>query len=339
MTPAARLVASIAFFATFLPLCAAAQDTEATATALFDSGRKLMSERRYAEACPKLAESERLAPSGGTLINLAECYEHTGQSASAWAAWKEAAGRANAAGKASAEKSALARATALEPSLAKLTVTVDPGSDVPGLEVKRDGVPVGRGELGTALPVDPGTHLVEATAPKKQPWSTKIDVAAKQSDARVTVALVDAVDATPAPPTNGGVEAVPSPSPVAPSTQVDTSSGLGTQKTLAIVVGVAGVVGLGVGGTFGLVAKSDNDQAKENCRTSTFCSPRGLSLTNDAKNAATLSDVAFGVGAAALVGGAALWLTAPRTGPSTSGVRATPVVGPSYAGAAVDAWW
>ena len=58
------------------------------------------------------AESERLAPSGGTLINLGECYEHTGQTASAWVAWKDAAARANAAGKADVEKRAAARAAA-----------------------------------------------------------------------------------------------------------------------------------------------------------------------------------------------------------------------------------
>jgi hypothetical protein len=51
---------------------------EAAATALFDEGRRVMAENHYAEACPKLAESERLAPSGGTLINLADCYEHAG---------------------------------------------------------------------------------------------------------------------------------------------------------------------------------------------------------------------------------------------------------------------
>src|SRR6516225_7921635 len=101
-------------FAVASPSVARAQGSnEAAATALFDEGRKLMAERRWAEACPKLAESERLAPSGGTLLNLADCYEHTGQTASAWAAWKDAAARANAAGKSDVEKSALARAAAL----------------------------------------------------------------------------------------------------------------------------------------------------------------------------------------------------------------------------------
>jgi hypothetical protein len=199
---------------------------------------------------------------------------------------------------------------------------------------------VGHGEIGTALPVDPGTHVIEASAPKKQPWSTKVEVAVKQTDARVTVTLEDAAEtaATP-PPAAGGVPTNPASPPAAPSTPAETSSGLGSQKTIALVVGAVGIVGLGVGGAFGMVAKSDNDQALQNCRTSTLCTQRGLSLTSDAKNAATFSTVGFGVGAAALVGGVVLWLTAPHAGTTSTGIRATPVVGPSYAGAALGGAW
>jgi hypothetical protein len=329
-------------------LTAAAQDRDATATALFDGGRKLMSQGKYSEACPQLAESQRLAPSGGTLLNLAECYEHTGQTASAWAAWKDAAARANAAGKAAAEKNAVARATALEPSLAKLTIVVGSGSDVPGLEVKRDGVPVGHGELGSALPIDPGAHTIEASAPSKQPWSTSVTVTPKQADAKVTVTLIDAPVA-PAPAQQGSAPADQHATPTAaqPATAASASAdahagGMGGQKVIALVAGGVGVVGVAVGSIFGMMAKSDNDQALQNCRTSTLCSQTGLSHTDDAKSAATVSTVAFVVGAAGLVGGAVLWFTAPSsaaTAPTTASIRATPGVGPSYGGLAVDGAW
>jgi hypothetical protein len=337
----APVAAALACSVLVLPRLAQAQDTEATATSLFDQGRNLMTQHRYAEACPKLAESQHLAPSGGTLLNLAECYEHTGQTASAWAAWKDAAARANAAGKASAEKSALARAAALEATLAKLTIAVPPDSDVPGLEVKRDGVPVGHAEFGNALAVDPGTHVIEASAPRKKAWSAKVDVVAKQTDARVTVSLTDDVEASAPQPLastpatgEGAVTALP------PGGPAGGASGWGTQKTVAVVVGAAGVVGLAIGTVFGLSAKSSNDEAQQNCRTSTLCTAKGLSLTSDAKNAATVSTIAFAVGGAAVAAGAVLWLTAPHASSTTGmAIRATPIVTGSYGGLALDAVW
>ncbi|HLK41297.1 MAG TPA: hypothetical protein VKU41_31315 [Polyangiaceae bacterium] len=314
-----------------------AQDTEATATALFDEGRKLMTQHRYADACPKLAQSQRLAPSGGTLINLAECYEHTGQTASAWAAWKDAAARANAAGKSAAEKNALARAAALEGSLAKLTIAVSPGSDVPGLEVKRDGVPVGRAEFGNAMPVDPGSHLVEASAPKKKAFSSSVTVAPKQADAQVTVALADDAEALAAAPAPAPAPSLATPAATTtPSAPVDQGTPGATQRVVGLVVGGVGVAGLVVGSVFGLEAQSKNSDAlkPQNCRTSTLCSPNGLSLTDDAKNAATISTVAFVAGGVAVAAGAVIWLTAPRAAAST-GLRAVPVVGLGYGGVAV----
>lgn len=345
MTVSPRRVATIAACSSLLfAHRGQAQDTEAAATALFDDGRKLMAQRHYAEACPKLAESERLAPSGGTLINLAECYEHTGQTASAWAAWKEAAARANAAGKASAEKNALARAVALEPTLAKLTIVVSADSDVAGLQVKRDGVSVGHSEFGAALPVDPGAHIVEATAPRKKSWSTKVDVSPRQTDARVTVALADDVETatTPIPSSaaTGGQPPAPGPAnAVAPVEQPGRASGWSAQRTIGVVAAGAGVVGLAVGSVFGIVAKSKNDEALQpsNCRTPKLCTPTGLALTNDASNAATASTIAFAVGGAAVAAGAVLWLTAPRA--STMGIRATPAIARSYGGFTIDAAW
>jgi serine/threonine-protein kinase len=345
MRPAFRRAASVAACsAAFVvvsahPRVAVAQDTEATATALFDEGRKLMAQHHYADACPKLAESQRLAPSGGTLLNLAECYEHNGQTASAWAAWQGAAARANAAGKAGAEKSALARAAALEPSLARLTIAFAPGSDVSGIEVKRDGIPLDRGELGSALPIDPGSHVIEATAPKKKPWSTSVTVAARQTDARVTVALEDDVQAVapaaPTPPT--GTEA-PAPSAESADTGAARASTGNTQRIIGVVVGAAGIVGLGVGTAFYFSAKSKNDEALQNCRTSTLCSPKGLSLTSDARSAATAATIALVAGGAAVAAGVVVWLTAPRSHPTT-GLRLAPVVALSYGGLALDGAW
>jgi len=325
----ARDVAAVAFgLVLFAPLVAKADGGgEVAATALFDEARHLMAEHRYSDACPKLAESERLAPSGGTLLNLADCYEHTGQTASAWAAWKEVAARANAAGKSQIEKMALDRADALERKLDHLTIALTADSDVPGVEIKRDGLVVGQAEYGVAIPVDPGAHLVEVSAPKKKPWSAQVDVGAQEPDAHITVTLVDDERIAPTP-------VVATPETVPPSAGEQTATGGNPQLVvgwLTVGIGVAGVV---VGSIFGLNAASENRQATEpsNCPTSTQCiTHEGVSLTDQARSDATVSTIFFALGGAALAGGAVLILTAP----AGKRVQIAPAVGQAYAGALV----
>ncbi|HSY25110.1 MAG TPA: hypothetical protein VK841_23455 [Polyangiaceae bacterium] len=313
--------------------------TDVAATALFDEGRKLMAAHQYNDACPKFAESERLAPSGGTLINLAQCYEHTGQTASAWLAWKDAAARASAAGKDDAEKSALHHAALLEPALAKLTIVVDPASNIAGLEVKRDGVVLGHAEFGVPIPVDPGPHVVSATAPKKKDWSAPVTVVPKDANAHVTVALVDdpaaAAEATvPAAAPALAAEVTPAPKepPSTPPDRTSGSNGSGL-RTAGWVTAGAGVAGLAVGAVFGLIAKSKNDEALSNdgC-TGTVClgpnAQAGASASSDANSAATISTVAFIAGGVVAATGLALVLLAP-SGPS---MHVTAAVGSGYGG-------
>jgi len=311
--------------------------SEAAATALFEEGRRLMNQGKYADACPKLAESQRLAPSGGTLLNLAECYEKNGQTASAWAALKAVAARANAAGKHDVEKRALERASALEPNLARLTISLASGSDVPGLAIKRDGVEVGRAEIGVALPVDPGPHTIEASAPKKKAFAATVKVEPKDARAQVTIKLEDEPEAVTPPMPSASATTSSTLAPPPPPPPGDTG---GTQRTIGLVVGGVGIVGLALGSVFGLQAKSKNDDALAHCRTSTLCDQAGLDLTDRAKSAATLSTIGFGVGAVGVVAGAVLFLTAPSAPKqATEGWRIVPIVGANGAGVTVRGAW
>ena len=89
--------------------------SQAAAQALFDEARSLMNAGKFAEACPKFAESERLDPGAGTLLNLANCYEKGGQTASAWVTFKDAAAAADVKHRTDWSQRARERATALEP--------------------------------------------------------------------------------------------------------------------------------------------------------------------------------------------------------------------------------
>src|SRR5262245_29076470 len=119
-------VAASALMLVALGLVAAAsagepsREAAAAAEAAFDEGKRLAAKRLYEEACAKFEESQRLAPASGTLLNLADCYERLGRTASAWATFRAAAAEARARGKAARDEEARARAAALEPRLSKL---------------------------------------------------------------------------------------------------------------------------------------------------------------------------------------------------------------------------
>jgi len=274
---------------------------KAAAQTLFDEGRKLMAAGKFVEACPKLAESQKLDPGVGTQFHLADCYERTDQTASAWAGFLDAASAARSMGQADREKVAKERAAALAPRLSKLTITSSAVS-LDGLEIKRDGAAVGRALWGTAVPVDPGSHLVEATAPGKKPWRSTVKVEGDKASVVVTVpALDDAPVETQATPSLGASTDVPA----------DGKS----RRTLALVVGGVGVVGLGIGTVFALQAKAKYDDSLPSCPTDkNICSAQGVSLRDDARTAGNVATVAIGAGAAALVAGAILFLTAPSAG-------------------------
>jgi serine/threonine-protein kinase len=163
-------------FATMLASCllaapAIAQTLDkSAAVTLFDEAQQLMEAGRYAEACPKYAESNRLDAQLGVLLHLADCYEKTGKLASAWVCFRDAADLAD---RRADERSLTAkqRAQALESRLSRLTVTVPQAADVTGLEVRRDGALLTESLWGVAIPVDSGRHTITATAPGKRSGS------------------------------------------------------------------------------------------------------------------------------------------------------------------------
>jgi hypothetical protein len=131
---------------------------------LFDDARRLMVAARFADACPKLAESEKLAPASGTLLNLAVCHEREGKTASAWLEYHDVIALSLRERNTARRSIASQRIEALEGHLTMLKVNA-PVRVPRGLWLTIDGEHVGREALRSTLPVDPGTHHVEYGAP------------------------------------------------------------------------------------------------------------------------------------------------------------------------------
>ena len=293
----------------------------AAAQALFDEARKSMARGDLAAACPQLAESQRLDPAIGTLLNLADCYEKSGKTASAWTRFLEAADVARSLGQASREKTARGRAAALEARLSRLVVDVPPASRVPGLTVARDGIVLGEALWGVPAPVDPGQHSIVAKAPGHREFSTRFSVnGASQS---VTVPPLVAESAPPpVVPTaapQGPIASATAPPPSPPPPPPEPPASTWQRPTAYTLLGV-GAVGVGLGVVFALRAKSKNSDSLPQCRPddTSACTAEGKSLRDSARSSATIATVALGVGAAAAIGGVVLLVSAPSAKTNTA---------------------
>lgn len=277
---------------------AAAGKNPAAAQALYDDARAAVVAGKFDEACPKFKESYELDPGGGTLLNLADCYEQQGKIALAWTTFKEALVVAKRDGRNERVEFATKHLAQLDQRLSRLTIAL--AERPPGLEVTIDGTPLGEAAFGVAMPVDPGSHHVKAEAPGKQPFEKSIDVSkARAEQWQIEIpALSDATSDSAA----SDASAATSPSPAAAT----ASSGSST-RTLGFVVGGVGIASLAVGGYFGLQAYSRWDERNDACKGG--CTDAAKADGDDARQAATVSTIGFGVGAAALGVGLVLILT------------------------------
>jgi tetratricopeptide (TPR) repeat protein len=282
------------------PAPAAAPTPEAArAEALFQEGKSLLDAGRTAEACDKLAQSDKLDPGIGSLGLLAACHEAEGRIATAWREYQETATRAEAAND---ERAAFARerAAALEPTLPRLTVRL--GRRSAATEVFRNKERLAPDALGVAVPVDPGAYEIVARGPHMPEQRVTITVKPGAQ------AVVDLPDFKPAPNP-------PSNPPVALPVK-EAPSGLGPRRTAGLVIGGVGLVGVVVGAVAGAQALGQNRESvaiHDNCITRAACE-QGRALREGAFRNATLSTVGFTVGGAALVAGAVMFaIPVPKT--------------------------
>lgn len=279
------------------------------AQALFEEGRRLMSEGEQAAACVKFEESDRLDRAMGTQFHLADCYELTSRLASAWILFVDVAAQARANGQIDRGEAAQKRASALEPRLNRVLIEVERPFE--GLEVRRNGTVVGRGQWNTALPIDAGEHVITSSAESHHPWRKTIRIKGEAKTVRVVVPPLKPLPIRPRPA--DPAEPKPLPPPVLPR-----DDGFSVRGAAALAMGVLGLVAVGIGAAAGIVAIDKTSESEKYCPEPDACFDRGLALREEARRAAAASTVSFAVGGSALVSGLILWLTIPDD-PSPAG--------------------
>jgi serine/threonine-protein kinase len=276
-----------------------AAEDRAAADALYEEAGNLMKAGRFVEACPKLEASQKLDPGIGTTLRLGYCYEHAGRTASAWSAYNDAEGMARKAGDKRADEAGK-RAKQVEPLLSRLVLDVAPENRSGGTEIRRDGRAIDPAAWTSAIPVDPGTHTIEASGAGRLPWKTTITIDAKAGTQTVQVPALAIA-------------------PEAPRTEA-AAPFWGPLRIAGVAVGSVGLIGVVVGAVFGARTMAKASESNAHCSGSpALCDPTGLSLRSDAKALAKVADVGLIVGGAAAAAGVVVFLTAPAAKPAAAG--------------------
>lgn len=308
---------------------AAGAADEALAETLFTSGKALMRDQRWDEACAKFDSARKLSPGIGVTMWLAECHEKAGRLATAWIYFREASASAGAHAD-DRKKLADARAKKLEPRLARIRI------DAQGFagEIYRDDVKLPEGVTGEVTPVDPGTYRFRFVETSGAARVVTVDARdeGRTYDVRPSdgAPIANAAPAPKAAPPNERATNAARPLGKA-DTEASASRPVVSHTIGWALLGVA-AVGVGVGAGFGLDASSKNDRSNDGHCVGNACDREGLALRDDAFGSATVSTIAFAVGAGALAAGVLVLLdvfghTAPR---ATASVGSS---GPSFLGA------
>lgn len=294
----------------------------AIAQALFDDARALITKGSYAAACLKLEESQRLDPGSGTLLHLADCYEHQGRIASAWSMFLEACSASRATGNADRTRYSRQRAVALETRLSRIAIRIL-ADKTAGLEVRRNGEIVPPAQWETAIPTDPGAYIFTATAKGRANWQTTVTLREGATETVVVPELMLAAQPH-GPPERDSVQAkpaTPSASGALDRIRVDdidklesTGPVLGPQRVAGLVSGGVGIAATAVGAVFGWQAISlhNDSQAPGVCTGGACLSRAGIDLQERSARAGDVATVACAIGALGVAAGAVLWFTAPR---------------------------
>lgn len=296
---------------------AAAQPTDAAlADSLFQQARELMKEEKWAQACPKLAESQRLDPKLGTLLNLAVCHEREGKIATAHSEFRSLQTLASREGQQKRADFAKERMAALGEKLSHLVIAV---ASPAGVTVSLDGKEMTAAAFGVPLALDPGKHEIVAKAAGKKPWTKTVEVPPEKSEIRVEVPELE--DEAASPPAPEPVKPAPvKPEPVKPEPVPPPEEGGTDLMWLAWTGFAVGGAGLIAGAITGGISLADSSEILDQC-DGDACPRRLEDDISGAETLANVSNVAFAVGALGAAVGIVAVLVSTGADEATEGAR------------------
>jgi hypothetical protein len=304
-----------------------------TARVLFVDAERDEDAGRWQDAEEKLQRVAQVKLTAGIRYHLALCLDHLGHLAQALAGFEAARDQARSENAHDVLRLVGTQLADLNPRVPRVVIhAAAAGADA---VVTLDGVPVPSSRLGDPLPVDPGDHRVEATAPGRRP---AVATATLHERDAVVIDLPPGELLIPAP--------APPPPPVAPPPPVDRAEAAAetpyaTQlprervAALATTAGAVVLAGFGVGAF--LAAGAAHHDGVRDC-AGIVASARACDSKRDQVRAWDWAAIGgWSAAALAAAGAIYLWSRPVRVVPAAASrgpeaVRLDVVAGPAWAG-------
>jgi hypothetical protein len=277
-------------------------EDRAAARSHLAQAQELKKQGQPAEALPHLEESQRLDPKLSTALELADCAELAGKLVEARAYWAAARDQAKHDEKPQSRARAEQRLAAVEKRVAHLSLQLAANAPA-GTQVLRDDVALDHALLASAQALNPGDHVVVVKAAGHEDAKYPVKLAEGDNQTLAITAGPAIAVAAPPPPPPLKVVAPPPPQP-----QDSSSSGSG-QRTVGLIAGGVGVIGIGVGIPLWYVGYRD-----------------GNSYGPTADQQLLSGQILVIGGGALLVTGAVLFLTAPSGSPKSARLPIAPTL-------------
>ncbi len=312
------------------PAHAQADSDRATARALGQEGEAALQNKDYATAEDRFRRADKLIHAPTLELGLARALVGVGKLVEAQEAYNRIVREGVAPGAPAVFTRALQDAKkeveGVSPRLGTVTIVVKAagGADLPSENVTLDGAPVNTASLGVRRPIDPGSHVLQATATGYKPAELRFSVTeGAASEAPLTL------EPEPASPSVAAVGPVGNAGTT--GTGAEPHRGLpGYLPWVAFGVGGAGLI---LGGVTGVLAMGAHSTLAGECPAN-VCPPGKQNDLDSYHTLGLLSTVGFivaGVGAAT---GVVLVLAQPKHEASAGArLEISPFVGPGTLGA------
>jgi hypothetical protein len=291
-----RLGALLAATCVTLITRGASADAVKDADRLFREAVALREKDDIVPACEKFAESQKLDPSSGTLLNIGQCNETFGRWASAVGAYEEAEVLAKKRNKTEHAKKAEARRLAIAGKVPHLVL------DRAAIASQNAAVLLdGKVTKDDKISIDPGQHVLEVEAAGFERYINRLTVVEGKD---LPIKLPTLSPAAGAQATKEPQGAIAEKKPIIKTEE----KAAGLPLVPGLVISGVGVLGVGAGVILSAMASSSLKEAKAGCTDyPKVCSATASDPNKRAQTFSLLSTISW-IGGGVLLAGGITWI-------------------------------